>query len=157
MAASYPRCVSTAVQEAAETYLRRLEEEGRMDTSEHTIWPEHCLVGACLLKIKLNDVVPYVIDHHTHAYRSGAPVTASCRPSSRVGRTELLLLISIDVHHPTHTTPIHKALHAWSAHARKPVDYTWKGINPMAEMYSAFKAEVPVPGDPSTGAFGVRQ
>ena len=24
----------------------------------------------------------------------------------------------------------------------------------MAEMYSAFKAEVPVPGDPSTGGLG---
>jgi len=63
--------------------------------------------------------------------------------------------MSPDTHLPTylfhkpHTPPA--ALHAWSARARKPVHYVWKGANPLAEMYSAFRAEVPVPGDASTG------
>ncbi len=42
------------------------------------------------------------------------------------------------------------AIHAWAAHARKPIQYHWKGTNVQAEMYSVFKAEVSVPGCPET-------
>lgn len=42
--------------------------------------------------------------------------------------------------------PVLAAIHAWSAHTRKPIRYYWKGTNIRTEMYSVFKAEVPVPG-----------
>jgi len=41
-------------------------------------------------------------------------------------------------------------LRDWSLKNRRLVTYMWKGTNPKAEMYSAFKADVEVPGAPET-------
>jgi len=46
--------------------------------------------------------------------------------------------------------PINKALQAWSYKNKRLVTYMWKGTNPKAEMYSAFKADVVVPDAPET-------
>ena len=43
------------------------------------------------------------------------------------------------------------ALLEWSARQQDVVEYVWKGTNPFTEMYSGLKAEVLVPGDPTTG------
>jgi len=40
---------------------------------------------------------------------------------------------------------INEALQEWAKKNRRLVCYMWKGTNPKAEMYSAFKAEVMVP------------
>jgi len=45
---------------------------------------------------------------------------------------------------------INKALQEWAKKNRRLVCYLWKGTNPKAEMYSAFKAEVMVPGADET-------
>ena len=45
---------------------------------------------------------------------------------------------------------INGALLAWSESAQDVVEYVWKGTNPFTEMYSGLKAEVQVPGDPTT-------
>lgn len=42
------------------------------------------------------------------------------------------------------------ALQEWSERNHRLVTYLWKGTNPKAEMYSAFKAEVVVPNAPET-------
>ena len=46
---------------------------------------------------------------------------------------------------------INAALLEWSARQQDVVEYVWKGTNPFTEMYSGLKAEVLVPGDPTTG------
>jgi len=45
---------------------------------------------------------------------------------------------------------INEALQEWAKKNRRLVCYMWKGTNPKAEMYSAFKAEVEVPGADET-------
>jgi len=45
---------------------------------------------------------------------------------------------------------INEALQQWAKKNRRHVCYMWKGTNPQAEMYSAFKAEVTVPGADET-------
>jgi len=48
------------------------------------------------------------------------------------------------------TPVINKALENWAKANRQLVSYLWKGTNPKAEMYSAFKADVEVPGADET-------
>jgi len=48
------------------------------------------------------------------------------------------------------TPSINKALAKWAKDNSRLVFYMWKGINPKAEMYSAFKADVEVPGADET-------
>jgi len=45
---------------------------------------------------------------------------------------------------------LNKALENWVKTNRQLVTYMWKGTNPKAEMYSAFKADVEVPGADET-------
>lgn len=45
---------------------------------------------------------------------------------------------------------INRALELWAKKNAKLVKYIWKGTNPKAEMYSAFKADVEVPGADET-------
>jgi len=45
---------------------------------------------------------------------------------------------------------VNDALAAWSKKNSQMVSYVWKGTNPKAEMYSAFKADVEVPGADET-------
>jgi len=45
---------------------------------------------------------------------------------------------------------INEALKNWAKANRQLVTYLWKGTNPKAEMYSAFKADVEVPGADET-------
>lgn len=42
------------------------------------------------------------------------------------------------------------ALETWSARTKRAPYYVFKGTQPHTEHYSMFRAEVPVPGDPST-------
>jgi len=46
--------------------------------------------------------------------------------------------------------PIKNALREWSTNSNQLITYIWKGTNPKTEMYSCFKADVPVPGAPET-------
>jgi nicotinamidase/pyrazinamidase len=46
--------------------------------------------------------------------------------------------------------PLLDALHVWEDAARRPVNFLEKGQNSLTEMYSIFKAEVPLAQDPST-------
>jgi len=48
------------------------------------------------------------------------------------------------------TPEINKELEIWARRNRRLVCYMWKGTNPKAEMYSAFKADVEVPGADET-------
>lgn len=48
------------------------------------------------------------------------------------------------------TESINDALSEWAKENRQLVCYMWKGTNPKAEMYSAFKADVEVPGADET-------
>jgi len=48
------------------------------------------------------------------------------------------------------TPEINKALEWWAKRNSQLVTYMWKGTNPKAEMYSAFKADVEVPGADET-------
>jgi len=48
------------------------------------------------------------------------------------------------------TPSINKALEWWAKKNSQLVFYMWKGTNPKAEMYSAFKADVEVPGADET-------
>ncbi|CAN0216220.1 unnamed protein product, partial [Phaeothamnion confervicola] len=54
---------------------------------------------------------------------------------------------------PGHNVQAHinEALQAWAGANMKTVRYIQKGENNRCEMYSCFKAEVPLPEDPSTG------
>jgi len=45
---------------------------------------------------------------------------------------------------------INKALEWWAMRNHQLVTFLWKGSNPKAEMYSAFKADVEVPGADDT-------
>jgi len=45
---------------------------------------------------------------------------------------------------------LNEALEKWAKANRQLVTYMWKGTNPKAEMYSAFKADVEVPGADET-------
>lgn len=45
---------------------------------------------------------------------------------------------------------INKALEGWARKNNQLVTYIWKGTNPKAEMYSAFRADVEVPGADET-------
>jgi len=45
---------------------------------------------------------------------------------------------------------INKALEEWAIKKTQLVHFMWKGTNPKAEMYSAFKADVEVPGADET-------
>jgi len=48
------------------------------------------------------------------------------------------------------TPVLNKALESWVKGNKQLVTYMWKGTNPKAEMYSAFKADVEVPGADET-------
>lgn len=45
---------------------------------------------------------------------------------------------------------LNKALEWWARENSREVTFVWKGTNPKAEMYSAFKADVEVPGADET-------
>ncbi|KAG9401464.1 hypothetical protein AC1031_009329 [Aphanomyces cochlioides] len=45
---------------------------------------------------------------------------------------------------------IHEAALEWTAHSRKPIKYVHKGSNCFTEHYSALRADVELPHDPST-------
>jgi len=45
---------------------------------------------------------------------------------------------------------LNKALEVWARRTNQIVTFLWKGTNPKAEMYSAFKADVEVPGADET-------
>merc|ERR1719197_1056957 len=54
--------------------------------------------------------------------------------------------------HSVHPAVV-KAVEAWAMATKKPVDYSYKGKNPLTEMYSVFKAEVVLGERPYDGAF----
>lgn len=45
---------------------------------------------------------------------------------------------------------LNEALQEWVTAKMKPVDYVYKGMNCLTEMYSALAAEIPIEDDPST-------
>ena len=152
-----------ALKEYAEEYTRQLEaSSGKF---QHIIWPEHCLIGS-----PGHCVVPPVLDG-TYVRLSvfgRQPCSArriphTCHGMSPYTRLSVHFLRYLSIlpclysafltqscnYHPSFpllSPPYTPAIHAWSAHARKPIHYYWKGTNIRTEMYSVFKAEVPVPG-----------
>lgn len=48
---------------------------------------------------------------------------------------------------------VNEAIHAWAKATKRPIDYAFKGKNPLTEMYSVFKAEVVLGDGTYDGAF----
>jgi len=89
------------------------------------IWPPHCIIGKTELKPLLDE--------------NGDSIVHDRNP------------LTFEYSGHAVYEPISTALSNWAKNRHKTVDYQVKGSNPWTEHYSAIKADVVDPADPSTG------